>query len=189
MSRDVYNMSKNNENEIIIECVCRVYRVKMPGGLIAEVESTKPLSIQMTHELLEEDKEIDSFFAHHKITGMRHIVASQETQVKESKIAEKNLFNQGRLSPRQRINSLLKMKGEFTRNDYQKYMLDVNRVKIEKFMAYDDLRDAIRLKRLVKIEEKSGRVHKYKVIDPVDVDEQLYKTMINEHKVHMAITQ
>jgi hypothetical protein len=182
-------MSNNNENETIIECICRIYRVKMPGGMIAEVESNKPLSIQMTHELLEEDKEIDSFFAHHRITGMRHVIASQEQQVKERRAEEKILFNQGRLSPRQRLNSLLKMKGEFTRKDYQQYMLDVNRVKIEKFMAYDDLREAIKAKRLVKIEEKSGDVHKYKVVDPVEIDEQLYKTLIKEHKTHMATVQ
>ncbi len=189
MPRDVYNMNKDIENETIIECVCRIYRVKMPGGMVAEVESTKPLSLQMTHELLEEDEEIDSFFAHHKITGIRHIIASQEEQVKESKTAEKIIFKQGSMSPRQRLNSLLKMKGEFTRKDYQKYMLDVNRIKIEKFMAYNDLKDAIRIKRLIKIEEKIGRVHKYKVTDPIDIDEQLYKTIINDHKAHIAVTQ
>jgi len=189
MPRDVYNMSNSNENETIIECICRIYRVKMPGGMIAEVESTKPISLQMTHELLEEDKEIDSFFAHHKITGIRHMVTSQETKVKESEVAEKIIFDQGMLSPRQRLNSLLKMKGEFTREDYQKYMFDIHRVKIEKFMAYDDLRSALVAKRLVKAEEKSGRMQRYKVVDPVDIDEQLYKTIIKEHKAHIEMAQ
>ena len=192
MSRDVYNMKNNNEKETIIECVCRTYRIKTPGGLIAEVESTKPLSIQLTHELLEEDNEIDSFFDNHRIIGMRHMVAShetQETQVKERKIAEKIIYDQGSMTPRQRLNNLLKMKGEFTRKDYQNYMLDVNRVKIEKYMAYHDIRDAISAKRLVVAEGKSGRSQKYKVTDPIEIDEKLYKTIINEHKVHIGIVQ
>lgn len=185
----MYNMSNNNGNETIIECIRRTYRINTPGGMIAEVESTKPLSIQLTHELLEEDKEIDSFFANHKIIGMRHMVASQEIQAKERNVAEKIIYNHGSMTPRQRLNNLLKMKGEFTREDYQKYMFEINRIKIKNFMAYHDLRDAIKSKRLVITDGKSGRLQKYKVIDPADIDEQLYKTIINEHKMHMEITQ
>jgi hypothetical protein len=182
-------MKNNNENETIIECIRRIYRIKMPGGMIAEVESTKPLSIQLTHELLEEDKEIDLFFSNHKIIGIRHIVASQETNVKERNNEEKIIYNHGGLTPRQRLNTLLKMRGEFTREDYQRHMSDINRVKIKNYMAYHDLRDAINSKRLVIVEEKSGRLQKYKVVDPSDIDEQLYKTIINEHKVRVGITQ
>lgn len=189
MSRDVYNMNKNNEKEAIIECICRIYRVHMPGGIVADVESIKPLSIQMTHELLEEDNEIDSFFSHYKITGLRHVVTPIEKVIQNDEIVNKRVFSQRGLSPMQRLNSLLKMNGEFTREDYQKYMFDMHRIKIEKFMAYDDLRDAIKAKRLVKVEEKSGRMQRYKVIDPIEIDEQLYKTIIKEHKAHMAIVQ
>jgi hypothetical protein len=57
-------------------------------------------------------------------------------------------------------------------------------------MAYDDLREAIKAKRLVRVEEKkSGRLQMYKVVDPAEIDEQLYKTIINDHKVHMEIVQ
>jgi hypothetical protein len=183
-------MNSNKEKDAVIECVCRRYRVQMPNGMVTEVESTKPLSVQMNHELLEEDNEIDSFFAHHKIMSLRHIVSQNDKQVQERKMTDKILFDKGSLSPRQRLNHLLKMKGEFTREDYQKYMLDVNRVKIEKFMAYDDLRDAIRIKRLEKIPERSGRLQKYKVLDPVEIDENLYREIIiEEHKNHMGIVQ
>ena len=48
-------------------------------------------------------------------------------------------------------------------------------------MAYHDLRDAIKSKRLVVVEAKSGRSQKYKVVDPAEIDEQLYKTIINEN--------
>lgn len=194
MPGDVCNMSENNGKEAIIECVCRIYRVQMPGGMIADVESTKPLSVQMTHELLEEDKEIDEFFAHHKITGMRHMITSQETHVKETrakegKATEKLIFDQGGLTPRQRINYLLKMKGEFTREDYQKHMLDVHRIKIPKFMAHDDIRKTLSIKRLERVSGKPGRVQWYKVVDPVEMDEQLYKTVVKDHKLHMGIVQ
>lgn len=187
--RDVYSMKENNGQETIIECVCRRYRVKMPGGIITEVESTKPLSVQMTHELLEEDNEIDSFFSHYKITSVRHVTTPLDIKDKNEDIIDKQIFNQRALTPRQRLNVLLKMKGEFTREDYQKYMFDMHRLKVQKFMAYDDLRDAIKSKRLVKVEGKSGRMQMYKVVDPVDIDEQLYKTIIRDHKVHMGIVQ
>lgn len=190
MPRDVYNMKENNEKEAIIECVCRIYRVKMPGGMVVDVEATKPLSVQMTHELLEEDNDIDSFFAHHKITGLRHMVVSPVDKVKENKIVDKRTFGQVGFSPRQRLNNLLKMKGEFTREDYQKYMLDIHIVKIEKFMAYDDLRAALRAKRVEKVEKKSGRLQKYKVLDPVEIDENLYREIIiKDHKIHAGIVQ
>ena len=182
-------MNKNDEKEVIIECVCRRYRVQMPGGIVSEVESTKPLSIQMTHELLEEDNEIDAFFSHHKIMSLRHVITPIEKTVKNDEIVKKRIFNKGALSPMQRINSLLKMKGEFTRAEYQKYMFNMHRVNIARYMAYDDLRDAIKAKRLIKVEEKTGRLQRYKVVDPIEIDEQLYKTIIKEHKTHMEIVQ
>jgi hypothetical protein len=183
-------MKENNGQETIIECICRRYRIKMPGGIVTEVESIKPLSVQMTHELLEEDNEIDSFFSNYKITSLRHVVTPIESYSKNEDIIDKQIFTQRTLTPRQRLNVVLEMKGEFTREDYQKYMLDMHRLKIQKFMAYDDLREAIKAKRLVRVEEKkSGRMQMYKVVDHAEIDEQLYKTIINDHKVHMEIVQ
>jgi hypothetical protein len=183
-------MKENNEKEAIIECVCRRYRVQMPGGMVTEVESTKPLTVQMNHELLEEDNEINSFFAHHKIMSIRHMVTSPTKQVQERKTTHGLVLGKDTFSPRQRLNHLLKMKGEFTRHDYQKYMLDTHRVKIATYMAYDDLRSAMRAKRLEKIEPKSGRLQKYKILDPVEIDENLYRSIIiKDHRVHMGIVQ
>lgn len=189
MQRDVYNMNDNREKETVIECVGRRYRVNMPGGIVTEVESTKPLSRQMNRDLLEEDNEIGSFFSNYKITSVRHVVTPMKNDVKHEEIVNKHVSDKKMLTPRQRINALLKMSGEFTRDDYQKYMLDAHGVKIAKFMAYDDIRDAIKVKRLILTGEKSGRAKTYKVVDAVEVDEQLYKTIIKEHKAHMEMVQ
>jgi len=178
-----------SENENTIECVCRKYRVQTRGGLIVDVESTKPLSGQITQELLEEDTEIDSFFTNHRIVGIRQMVATPSKFPKEDNIESKFAPKKGKFTPRQRLNHLLKMRGEFTRNDYQKYMLDTYGVKIEKFMAHDDLRGAIASKRIEITGGKVGRARKYRVVDQTDIDETLYKTLINDHKVRMGVLQ
>lgn len=177
-----------SENENTIECFCRKYRVQTPGGLIVEVESTKALSGQITHKLLEEDTEIDSFFSNHKIVGLRQLVTTP-AKYQEDKFVSRLAPKKGRFTPRQRLNHLLKMKGEFTREDYQKYMLEMYGVKIEKFMAYDDIRSALASKRLEVMEGKSGRQSKYRITDPNDVDENLYKSMIKDQKIQMGVIQ
>lgn len=181
-----------SENENTIECICRKYRVQSRGGLIVEVESTKPLSGQITQELLEEDNEIDSFFANHRIVGVRQAVVTPSKYKKEEeedKIASKFAPKKGKFTPRQRLNHVLKMKGEFTRDNYQRHMFDTYGVKIEKFMAYDDIRDAMASKRLEITGGKVGRARTYRVVDPTDVDETLYKTLMKDHKVRMGILQ
>lgn len=94
----------------IIECVGRRYRVQTPGGTIIEVESDKPLSTQMNAKLLEEDSEINEFFKHHKVLGTRQLVRTNIGQQKTTDIGQIIISKDGTLSPRQRLNALLKMK-------------------------------------------------------------------------------
>ena len=176
------------ENENIIECICRKYRIQNRGGLIVEVESTKPLSGKITSELLEEDAEINSFFKDHRIVGIRHVVVTpSKYQKEEAKIEQKLSPKKGRFTPMQRLNHVLKMKGEFTRDNYQKHMLEIYGVKIGKYMAYDDIRDALASKRLEITGGKIGRERTYRVVDPTDVDETLYKTLLKDQKIQMGI--
>lgn len=177
-----------NGNENIIECIGRKYRVQTRGGMIVEVESTKPLSSKLTHELLQEDNDINSFFSEHKIMSIRQMVTPTKN-IQEKEIESKRTPKRGKFSPRQRLNNLLKMKGVFTREDYQKHMLEIYGVKIEKFMAYDDIRDAIVAKRLEITEGKIGRARKYRVLDPTDIDENLYKTLMKDVKIQMGVIQ
>lgn len=176
------------ENGNIIECICRKYRVQARGGLTVEVESTKPLSGKITSELLEEDAGINSFFKDHRIVGIRQaVVTPHKYQKEEAKIEQKLAPKKGKFTPRQRINHVLKMKGEFTRDNYQKHMLDMYGVKIGKYMAYDDIRDALDSKRLEITGGKVGRERTYRVVDPTDVDETLYKTLLNDRKIQIGI--
>lgn len=187
MSRGVCNMS---ESENTIECISRKYRVHNRGGLIVEVESTKPLSGKITKELLEEDTEIDTFFSNHRIVGVRQAVVTPSKYQKEEVNIEKKLSPKGgRFTPIQRLNQLLKMKGEFSRQDYQKYISDMYGVKLGRYMAYDDLRSALDSKRLEVTGVKIGRERTYRVVDPTNVDETLYKTLMKDRKVQMGILQ
>jgi hypothetical protein len=176
-----------NENGNIIECICRKYRVQTRNGMIVEVESTKPLSEQTTQKLLHEDDDIDLFFSTHNIMAIRHMVMTPINNNQEKKIEGKLTPKNGRFTPRQRLNHILKMTGEFTRNDYQKHMLDKYGVIIPKFMAHTDIKGAIVAKRLEIVEGKVGRERKYRVIDPTDVDNTLYKTISNDRKIQMGV--
>ena len=176
-----------NVNENTIECISRKYRVKTKGGMIVEVESTKSLSGKMTNELLKEDDEINSFFSNNKIMSIRQLVTTNTKNSQEKLIQDKLVPKKGRFTPRQRLNNLLKMTGEFTRKDYQKYMFDMYGVTIAKFMAYDDIKEGLLAKRLEITEETAGRSKKYRVLDPTDVDENLYKTMMKDHKIQMGV--
>ena len=177
-----------SDNENTIECICRRYRVQTPGGMVVEVESIKPLSGQMNHELLEEDCEINSFFSNHKIvSSIRQIVATSSNVKKADKVISRPSSQQGRFTPRQRLNNILKMVGEFTRNDYRKYMLDTYGVKIERHTSHKDFQQALAIHRIEVVKERPGRQATYRVIDPADIDTTLYNTMINDHKIKMGI--
>lgn len=178
---------KENENGNEIECISRRYRVRSPGGMVVDIESSKPLSGQLNDKLLAEDSEIGSFFSNHKVMNIRQVVTMPTKNPQERKIESKLSPKNGIFTPRQRFNNLLKMKGEFNRKDYQKYMSDVYGVAINKYMAWDDIRSAIVAKRLEIIEGKVGRARTYRVVDPTDVDDTLYKTLINDRKLKVGI--
>ncbi len=54
-----------------IECIKRIYKIQTPEGIRIEVESEeRPISGVITAKLLQEDKEISSFFEKCKIVGI-----------------------------------------------------------------------------------------------------------------------
>ncbi len=181
------NMDKK-DNGNIIECIYRRYRVHTPDGMIIEVESTKHLSEQINRELLEEDGEIDTFFSNHKIMNMSRIVSTPSKIHQERDIANKLIPKKGKFSPVQRFNNLLKMKGEFTRDDYRKHMSDIYGVDIGKYMAYEDIGNAIASKRL-EIVGRKDRLRLYKVVDPTSIDDNLYKSLLRDRKIHISTMQ
>ena len=172
----------------IVECTYRRYRVQTPGGMIIEVESDKPLSTQLNAKLLEEEPEIDEFFKHHNILGTRQIMRSninpQKTRAREE---PRIIAKDGTLSPRQRLNQLLKMKGEFTRQDYIDSLFDNFKYKLNKWTSHDDMKDALRINKIEIISQRKGHNGKlYKVIDTVEVEESLYKKLLQDRKQHIS---
>ncbi len=174
--------------ENTIECICRRYRVQTPGGMIVEVESDKPLSTQLNAKLLEEEPEINEFFKYHKIHGTRHIVKSNIGQQKTISLAESRMVaNDGTLSPRQRLNQLLKMKGEFTRQDYIESLFDNFRYKLNKWTSHNDIKCALRLKKIELISNRKGQQGRlYKVIDSAEVEESIYVKLLQDRKQHIS---
>lgn len=168
-----------------IECIYRRYRVQTPGGMVVEVESDKPLSTQLNVKLLEEEPEIDDFFKHHKILGTRQIIRSnigQKTSLTEPRIIARD----GTLSPRQRLNQLLKMKGEFSRQDYIDSLFTNFHYKLNKWTSHNDIKHALYLKKIETVSERHRQRNRlYKVIDSIEVEESLYKTLLEDRKVHI----
>lgn len=180
---------KNMDN--MVECTYRRYRVQTPGGMVVEVESDKHLSTQLNAKLLEEEPEIDEFFKHHKIVGMRQIVRSNMDQKRKdiAGIAEPRIMtNDGDLSPRQRLNQLLKMKGEFTRKDYINDLFTNFRYKLNKWTSHNDIKDALLLNKIQIISEKrkGQRCRMYKVIDTEEVEESLYTKLLQDRKLQIS---
>ncbi len=169
----------------IIECICRRYRVQTPGGMVVEVESDKPLSTQLNAKLLEEEPEIDQFFMYHKILGMRQIIRSNIGQQSKKDLAEPRIIaKDGTLSPRQRLNQLLKMKGEFTRQDYIDSLFTDFKYKLNKWTSHNDMKDAIHLNKIQVISERKGQQGRlYKVIDVAEVEEPIYKKLLQDRKL------
>lgn len=169
----------------IVECIGRRYRVQTTGGTIIEVESDKPLSIQLNAKLLEEDSEINEFFKHHKVLSTRQLVRTNVIQQKTTDLGSpKIVANEGYLNPRQRINALLKMKGEFTRQDYITFLFDNYRYKLSKWTSFDDITDALKLNRIEVVKERKGKEgRKYRIIDSTDVEESLYDKLLQDRKL------
>ena len=173
-----------------IECICRKYRVKTSEGMIIEVESTKPMSEHAVKRLLEEDSEICSFFSNYKIVNIEQELLTQDIN-SCLKPEIKDVPPKGKFSPMQRFNILLKMKGEFTSKSYMGHMLDVYKVKIARYVAFDDIVMANKAGRL-ELVKKSGRFKIYKVLDSSSVDQKQYTSIlknIKNNKIPMNAVQ
>lgn len=178
---DVQNM------ENIIECIARRYRVQTPGGMIVEVESDKPLSTQLNAKLLEEEKDINEFFKRRRILAVRQIVRSSPNQQKSSLEPPIIIAKDGSLSPRQRLNQLLKMRGEFTRQNYIDSLFDNFQYKLNKWTSHNDMKDALRLNKIEIVTERKGHNSRlYKVIDNTEVEESLYEKLLQDRKLHIS---
>lgn len=172
----------------IVECIRRRYRVETPGGMILEVESDKPLSTQLNAKLLEEEPEINEFFMHHNILGVRQLVKTNLAQQKtKDLVGPKIISKDGTLSPRQRLNQLLKMKGEFTRQDYINSLFDNFKYKLNKWTSHNDIKDALVLNKIQMVSEKKRRQGRlYKVVDTEEVEESLYQKLLQDRKLHIS---
>lgn len=168
----------------IVECICRRYRVQTPGGMVVEVESDKHLSTQLNAKLLEEEPEINEFFKYHKILGLRQLVKTNPSQ---QKIEPPKIAKDGSISPRQRLNQMLKMEGEFTRADYIKYLFDNFHYKVNKWTSHNDIQDALHLNKIHMVEERKGaHGRKYRVINTDEMEESLYKKLLQDRKLHIS---
>ena len=170
----------------IVTCIKRVYQIQMSNGIKMEVESEKPLSGATTAKLLEEDIVINEFFKHHKILGIRQIIRTagpQKTDIKPPMIIGKD----GTLNPRQRLNQLLTMAGEFTRADYIKFLFDSCQYKLNKWTSHNDMKDALDLHKIELVDNRKGRDGwKYRVVDSTEVEESLYEKLLQDRKLHIS---
>jgi len=171
----------------IIECICRRYKVQTTG-MIIEIESDKPLSSQLNAKLLEEEGDINEFFKYRKIRALRQIVRPPVSQIKAKDLeAPKILTKDGELSPRQRLNQLLKMKGEFTRQDYISYLFDEFKYKLNKWTSHNDIQDALDLHKIEVVDERKGRKGRvYRVINQEEIEEPLYKKLLQDRKLQIS---
>lgn len=172
--------------ENIIECVCRRYRIQTPGGTIVDIESDKPLSTQLNAKLVEEEGDINEFFKHRKILGMRQIVRSSPPGQNKTDLP-KIIAKGGVLSPRQRLNQLLKMKGEFTRQNYIDSLFDNFHYKLNRWTSHNDIKDALHIHKIQITSERKGQKGRlYKVIDTEEVEESLYTKLLQDRKLHIS---
>jgi hypothetical protein len=171
----------------IVECICRRYRVQTPGGMVVEVESDKSLSTQLNAKLLEEEPEINEFFKYHKILGIRQIIRNNKNKRTTDFIEPKIIAKDGTLSPRQRLNQLLKMTGEFTRQDYIDSLFTNFRYKLNKWTSHNDIKYALHLNKIeIVLERKGHNSRLYKVIDTEEVEESLYNKLLQDRKLHIS---
>lgn len=183
------NIENNTEKDIgnIVECIYRVYRIQTPDGLIVEVESDKHLSAELLQKLLEEDEEVNNFFKCHTILAVRRLVRPPN-QLKTTELGEPKILIEGGIpSPRQRLNLLLQMKGEFTRQDYIKFLDDNYHIKLKKWTSHNDIQEALQLNRIKIIEGKVGKLRKYRVIDAEEIGESLYNKLLEDRKLKMGL--
>lgn len=177
------------ENRNKIECIYRIYRIQSPEGFVVEVESRKPLDEETNAKLLEKDEEIMTFFESHKIVSYKETKIPKEIkeieeieQIEQIEQIHKIRSKDKRLTPLQRLNHLLQMKGEFTRIDYHKYIEKKCNIKMSDFMGHSDIEAALKIGRIEEL-GTAGRHRLYKVLDSTEVDESLHKTLLKEKKV------
>lgn len=126
----------NEEKRNIVECVCRKYRIQSPSGMVVEVEAFKPLTKYLNDKLLEEDEEISSFFMDHKILSIRQLMTAPQEPSPRFVVGPKG----GKFTQEQRINHLKQMGGEFSREDFQKYLKDNFGYELKNFLWYTDIK-------------------------------------------------
>jgi hypothetical protein len=158
--------------------------------MVVEVESDKPISTQLNAKLLEEEPEINEFFKYHKILGARQIVRSnidQKTRDIAGHAEPKMIANNGDLSPRQRLNELLKMRGEFTRQDYIESLFTNFRYKLNKWTSHTDIKYALQLNKIQIASKREGKRDRfYKVVDTEEVGESLYNKLLEDRKLQIS---
>lgn len=151
----------NDEKRNFIECIGRRYRIQSPSGTITEVESTKPLSKYLNDKLLEEDEGINSFFADHKILSIRQLMTAPQQPLPRIVVGPKG----GKFIQEQRLNHLKQMEGEFSREDFQKYLKDKFGYELNSWLWYGDIKIAKRqgiIEDLGKIHHRGPRKYKIK---------------------------
>ena len=176
-----------DENETKVECI--KYRVQSADGSILEVEPIKPISERVSYRPLEEYNEISRFFSKYKIVIIEQEARMPEKYQKEVKKTGRYTRGGMAIGPMQRLNCMIKMKGEFTREDYQKHMLDKYSIGVSIFMSHGDMEDALKARKLEIVDKKSGRLRKYRVIDSSEFDESSYKSLVKGNKIQIEAKQ
>ncbi len=171
-----------------IECISRKYKIQVPGGMIVEIESDKPLSMQLNAKLLEEEGDINEFFKHRKIIGLRQAVRAPVGHIKATDLEAPGMMTKnGELNPMQRLNILLKIPGEFARIDYIKHLFDETKYKINKWTSHKDIVLALELHKIEVVKEREGKKGRiYRVINKDEIEESLYKKLLQDRKLQMS---
>lgn len=170
-----------NKNDSRVEYLGRIYRVKTSEDIIFYIESMRNMNKE------EEIDDICSFFSNYQIifdkektltidNNIPKIENKLETKFgKDDKIDIEQKIKMGTRrryiqNPLWRVNELLKFKGEFTSDDYKKYMRNKYNIELTKYVINDDMHIAIRLKRLEDTGKKFGRFRIYKIIDSSHIE-------------------
>jgi hypothetical protein len=86
-------------------------------------------------------------------------------------------------TPLQRLNYMIQIEGEFTREDYIRFLED-KKVEISQWISHDDINRALILKKIERTEKRRPKEYvKYKVIDSDPIDEDTYQQTMRKYKV------
>lgn len=190
----------------MVTCTKRTYNIQTSDGVQIEVESKRTLSDEITAMLLKDDKDIGSFLDNCNIVNIDFVdkktslyknrrdkklkkrlskkhIAKKVEKDKEKTINDRDTQsdNECPLSPYDRINMMIKMEGEFTRLDYQKFMEEKG-YKMSDFMGHEDIKDAILLKRISPTGERLEKGRKvYRIIDVMPIEKYMYRKILKNH--------